>query len=161
MVTPALVVDKSADTPFAAIGQTVTYTIVVSHAPGSTAPAFDIVLDDPLAPGVMRLVSGTVITSEGIVLIGNGSGDGSIRIVVPELLLGQTVTITYSVEIIGVPTPAGEAINTAVVSGSQHPTKCLPNSSAMSQRAMTRKSRFRPADSSRRRRVGPQSARGL
>ena len=113
--------DKSADTPFAAIGETVTYTIVVSHTPGSTAPAFDVVIDDPLAPGVMRLVSGTVITSEGIVLIGNGSGDGSIRIVVPELLLGQTVTITYSVEIIGVPTPAGAAINTAVVSGSSAP----------------------------------------
>ena len=121
VVTPALIVDKSADTPFAAIGETVTYTIVVSHTPGSTAPAFDVVIDDPLAPGVMRLVSGTVITSEGIVLIGNGSGDGSIRIVVPELLLGQTVTITYSVEIIGVPTPAGAAINTAVVSGSSAP----------------------------------------
>ena len=162
VVTPALIVDKSADTPFAAIGETVTYTIVVSHTPGSTAPAFDVVIDDPLAPGVMRLVSGTVITSEGIVLIGNGSGDGSIRIVVPELLLGQTVTITYSVEIIGVPTPAGAAINTAVVSGSsapdEVPAEFVRNVSASDDAEVSISS---GGILPRRRRVGPQSARGL
>ena len=110
MVTPALALDKSADTPFAAIGQSVTYTIVLTHAPGSTAPAFDIVLADALAPGVMQLVSGKRHD-----LLWRGAdrqrvGDNSIRISVPELLLGEVVTIHYTVEFIGVPTAQSDAI---------------------------------------------------
>ena len=127
VVTPALALDKSADTPFAAIGQSVTYTIVLTHAPGSTAPAFDIVLADALAPGVMQLVPGSVTTSSGVVLIGNGSGDNSIRISVPELLLGEVVTIHYTVEFIGVPTAQSDAINTVIAEGVTAPGGLPPS----------------------------------
>ncbi|HEX2891099.1 isopeptide-forming domain-containing fimbrial protein [Vineibacter terrae] len=120
VVTPALALDKTADKTFGSIGEAVTYTIVLRHAAGSTAPAFDVVLDDPLAPG-MRLVAGSVVTSAGVVEVGNGAGDSTLRIVLTQLLLGDVVTIQYTAEVATVPLPQGEAINIATVSAVSAP----------------------------------------
>ncbi len=120
VVTPALALDKTADKTFGSIGETVTYTIVLRHAAGSTAPAFDVVLDDPLAPG-MRLVPGSVVTSAGVVETGNGAGDSTLHIVLSQLLLGDVVTIRYTAEVATIPLPQGEAINIATVSAVSAP----------------------------------------
>ncbi|WP_131857226.1 DUF11 domain-containing protein [Bosea sp. BK604] len=126
VVTPAILVDKTADVPFATIGQQVSYTVVVGHAPGSTAPVFELVIEDLLVPGMMVLTPGSVTSSLGTIVSGNNAGDGTIRIIVPELLLGQSITIRYTVEIVGVPSPNPDLVNTAAASGASVPGDVPP-----------------------------------
>lgn len=126
VVTPAIVVDKTADVQFAMVGQQVTYTVVVGHAPGSTAPVFDLVIEDLLVPGMMVLSAGSVTSSLGTIVSGNNAGDGTIRIVVPEFLLGQTITIRYTVEITNIPVPNPDIVNTVAANGVTAPGDIPP-----------------------------------
>jgi uncharacterized repeat protein (TIGR01451 family) len=111
VVTPVLVIDKAADRAFATLGETITYTLVLTHAPGSTAPAYNVELSDPLTGGALRLVAGSVSTSLGTVTSGNGGADTAVRVSVAELDVGQSVTVTFRATATAVPPPDGNAPN--------------------------------------------------
>jgi len=113
VVVPDLVIDKAADRPFAVVGEAVTYTLTLAHAPGSTAPAYSVVLGDALTGTALRLVVGSVTTTFGAIESGNGGGDTAVRITAPELALGQTIRVTFQAVPIAVPPPSGQAPNTA------------------------------------------------
>jgi uncharacterized repeat protein (TIGR01451 family)/fimbrial isopeptide formation D2 family protein len=113
VVAPLLVIDKSADRPFAVVGEPVTYTIVLAHAPGSTAPAFAVSLGDTLAGTGLRLVAGSVTASFGTIVSGNGAGDDTVRVTADLLPLGQSIVVTFQAVPTLVPPPAGQVPNTA------------------------------------------------
>jgi uncharacterized repeat protein (TIGR01451 family) len=112
-VAAVLVFDKTAAPASVALGNTITYTLVLSHAAGSTAPAYEVVLADPLTDASVQLVAGSVVASAGTVAIGNGGGDATVRVELPFLLPGQTLTVTFQALAVGVPIPDGNSINTA------------------------------------------------
>ncbi|MCZ8147710.1 MAG: isopeptide-forming domain-containing fimbrial protein, partial [Roseomonas sp.] len=95
VATPVLVFDKAVGEPFAGLGEPVTYTLTLTHAGNSTAPAFNVVLQDLLADQNLALVPGSVVTSLGVVVLGNGGADGVVRVELAELALGQTLTVTF------------------------------------------------------------------
>ncbi len=99
VVEPALVIDKVAPPGFVSAGETIAYGVTLTHAPGSTAAAYDIVVEDLLTDPNLELVAGTVVTSAGTVVLGNGTGDTTMRIEVPVLALGQTLTVTFTARV--------------------------------------------------------------
>ena len=85
-------------------GDTVQYTITVEHTPDSTAEAFNITLDDLLSEPLLNLVPGTVVainsgTDTPVVVSGNGAGDTALQLALDSLELGETLTITFDVQI--------------------------------------------------------------
>ena len=52
-------------------------------------------LSDPLSEASLQLIAGSVVTSFGTVVIGNGAGDTGVRVTVPVLLPGQVLTVTF------------------------------------------------------------------
>lgn len=121
VVTPVLVIDKAADRAFATLGETITYTLVLTHAPGSTAPAYNVELSDPLTGGALRLVAGSVSTSVGTVTSGNGGADTAVRVSVAELDVGQSVTVTFRATATAVPPPDGNAPNIGTFNAASAP----------------------------------------
>ena len=112
--TKSVVGDSSVDA-----NAVITYQVTISHTANSTGPAFDLNISDLLHPG-LTLVVGSVTTSSGTVTTGNTSGDTSIAITVPVLLVGDTITITYQATVDGPPTagavaPGGSIMNTVRV----------------------------------------------
>ena len=122
VVAPLLAIDKSADRAFAILGEPVTYTLVLAHAPGSTAPAFNVVLGDTLAGTALSLVAGSVTTSFGTIESGNGGGDTAVRVTASVLPLGQSIVVTFQAVPVAVPAPAGEAPNTAEFAAASAPS---------------------------------------
>ncbi|MGB8166059.1 MAG: Calx-beta domain-containing protein [Chthoniobacteraceae bacterium] len=96
---PVLDIQKTVDDATPHLGQTVTYTIVVSHNGASTAGAFDLTLSDPLPAGVslnagsIQLASappGTTITTN------TSTNGGALQLSLSQLPLGESVTITFT-----------------------------------------------------------------
>jgi uncharacterized repeat protein (TIGR01451 family) len=126
VVEPRLSIQKTNDSPQVDAGDTVTYTLVVSHTNQSTSAAFQNMVTDLLPIGLSLIVgSVTVSDSTAEVQIGNTPGDTSVGILISEILLGQTVTITYQARVTGLPTtnvrPGDQILNTAIVEGSSVP----------------------------------------
>ena len=126
VVEPRLSIQKTNDSPQVDAGDTVTYTLVVSHTNQSTSAAFQNIVTDLLPIGLSLIVgSVTVSDSTAEVQIGNTPGDTSVGILISEILLGQTVTITYQARVTGLPTttvrPGDQILNTAIVEGSSVP----------------------------------------
>ncbi|MCO8124320.1 isopeptide-forming domain-containing fimbrial protein [Stieleria sp. TO1_6] len=128
LVEPVLTIDKSSPTTTASVGDTVTYTLVVSNsaAGGSSTDAFDLVITDSLLNGMgdqdtLDLVVGSVtaVTSGGgtvTIATGNSAGDTALEVDVDVLELGETVTITFDAILNANVDPAGDTIiNTSVV----------------------------------------------
>ena len=111
VVAPLLTIEKSADRPFALLGEPVTYTLVLAHGPGSTAPAYGVALGDTLAGTSLALVSGSVTTSFGTIESGNGAGDTAVRVTAPVLPLGQSMVVTFQAIPVASP-PQGVVQNT-------------------------------------------------
>lgn len=112
VVEPVLEIDKAVSTPVVDAGDIVTYTVTVRHSAASTGPAFDLVLNDLLQPN-LELQAGSVTTNFGTVVLGNSGGDTTIRVTVPALLLGQTLTITYQARIADTAQPGDTVPNLA------------------------------------------------
>lgn len=112
-VAAVLLFEKTPGVEGAALGEAVLYTLKLSHAAASTAPAYDIVLTDPLSDASLALIPGSVVTSAGAVEVGNSGGDRSIRVTVPVLMPGEILTVTFQARAVGIPTPDGIATNTA------------------------------------------------
>jgi len=112
-VAAVLVFDKQASPAAVARGNAITYTLTLRHAANSTAPAYEVLIEDPLGEGALRLVAGSVTASAGSVVAGNAPGDRSIAVALPVLLPGEVLTVTFQALAAGVPIPDGNALNTA------------------------------------------------
>jgi fimbrial isopeptide formation D2 family protein/uncharacterized repeat protein (TIGR01451 family) len=121
VVTPVLVIDKSVDRVFASLGEPVTYTLLLRHDGASTAPAYNVVITDPLSGGALRLIAGSVTTSLGTVVAGNGGADSTVQVNIAELAVGQTVVITSRAAAVAIPAPDGVAPNTGSFGASSAP----------------------------------------
>ena len=115
IVEPVLTVQKTSDAaPLVDAGDVITYSIVISHAAASTTSAFDIPVYDALDPQLKLVVGSVTIspssTAAASITSGNSMGDTTVGANIPELDLGQTVTITYQATIyqttLGSVTPA-------------------------------------------------------
>jgi fimbrial isopeptide formation D2 family protein/uncharacterized repeat protein (TIGR01451 family) len=125
-VAAVLVVDKQVAPATVGLGEPITYTVTLSHAANSTAPAYEVVLQDPLSDASLQLIAGSVTTSFGTVEIGNGAGDATVRIAVPVLLPGQVLVVTFQARAIGIPIPDGIAPNTASFASTSAPGAVPP-----------------------------------
>ncbi|QDU63128.1 Serine-aspartate repeat-containing protein D precursor [Planctomycetes bacterium Pan216] len=99
VVEPELQITKTADVSSADAGDTITYTLDIHHHSGSTLDAYDLVVEDLIDDPNLILVSGSVTTDRGVIVIGNGPSDTTIQVDVPQLDLGDTIQITYEVTV--------------------------------------------------------------
>ncbi|MBR0649618.1 isopeptide-forming domain-containing fimbrial protein [Roseomonas terrae] len=120
-VAAVLTIDKQVTPTTVSLGEPITYALILSHAPNSTAPAYEVVVQDPLSDASLKLVAGSVVTSAGTVIIGNGAGDSTIVVSLPLLMPGQVLTITFQARAVGVPVPDGIAPNTSTFSSTSAP----------------------------------------
>ncbi len=100
VVEPALSLDKSTpETGPVDAGDIVTFTLTIPNT--GTGPAFDIAIVDALLDTGFTLVSGTVVSSDGTtaVEVPNGDGTTGFTLDVPVLDAGDTLTVTYDVEV--------------------------------------------------------------
>jgi fimbrial isopeptide formation D2 family protein/uncharacterized repeat protein (TIGR01451 family) len=125
-VAAVLVFDKQAGPATVGLGETITYTITLSHAANSTAPAYEVVLFDPLSEASLQLIAGSIVTSAGTVVLGNGAGDTGVRVTLPLLLPGQVLTVTFQARAVGIPVPDGIAPNTASFDSTSAPGDVPP-----------------------------------
>ncbi|MEL6267777.1 MAG: hypothetical protein AAFR52_19420, partial [Pseudomonadota bacterium] len=101
IVAPALSVAKGVSDPEPFLGDVIAYTVVVTNDEGASGPAFDVTLVDPIPPeltlvGRIMLTDPTGMTT---VLSGGSAGDDTLEVVIPVLAPGESVTVTYEVEI--------------------------------------------------------------
>jgi len=118
VVRPDLVIVKDAVPGMAGdAGNLVTYTVTLSHAAGSTAPAYLLNLSDILPAGV-TLVAGSAMASVGTIT----ESGGSISYALNQYLLGAPpVTITYQARLAGNIIDGQSITNTAQVTYSSAP----------------------------------------
>ncbi|MCU0511413.1 MAG: PKD domain-containing protein, partial [Anaerolineae bacterium] len=112
IVEPRLQIDKSSPVTEGDAGDIIPYTVVVSHMPTSTSDAYDLVITDLMVPG-LQLLPGTVTTSLGTIVTGNGAGDTTVRVNVPRLARGVSLTITYQARLANTVRPGQQLVNTA------------------------------------------------
>ena len=91
---PVLAIGKSIDDATPHLGQVVTYTITITHSAASGAGAFDLVLGDLLPPEVALNAASIRVTGANIVSNTSSNG-GGLNLVLDQLPLGATATITY------------------------------------------------------------------
>ena len=85
-------------------GDTLLYTVVISNS-GDTA-AFSTAFADSLADANLSLVTGTVQTTQGSVLVGNNPPDTTVAVQVGDVAPSGSVTITFRAQIAD-PMPPG------------------------------------------------------
>jgi uncharacterized repeat protein (TIGR01451 family)/fimbrial isopeptide formation D2 family protein len=118
IVEPRLTIDKSANVTEADAGDTVTYTVVVNNT--GTAPAYNVVITDPLLPQ-LELLTGTVTTTAGTITTGNSAGDTTIRVDATSLAVNGVITITYQARLRPTVFPGQQLINTATQTSNSLP----------------------------------------
>ena len=116
IVEPALQLMKVADPASGDAGDTIEYTLTLSHTGASTSDAFDLNLTDLLTDPNLTLDAGTVTagtTGGGTATIteGNGGGDDEVRVTLDRLEQGQTLTVTFMATIGGGASPGGDVDN--------------------------------------------------
>lgn len=117
VVKPDLVIVKDAAPSVGDAGNLVTYTITLSHAAGSTAPAYLVNLSDILPAGI-TLVPGSATASAGTIT----ESGGNIGFSLNQYLLGApAITITYQARYEGGVVDGQTILNTAQVTYSSAP----------------------------------------
>lgn len=102
-------------------GDVLTYTLSLENT--GAAPATDVVVTDtPDAIGEFRV--GTVNTNLGTVVLGNLPGNDSVRVEVPAVAAGETLTITYQVQV-PLPYPDGRTAPEQLVNQAEATSKEL------------------------------------
>lgn len=91
IIEPELRIVKNADILTPAFGQTVTYTLTISHLGTSTAPAYNINIQDTLPTGVTYVANSAVVPS-GWTAAFSGS---LLTVTGPSLSQGNTAIVTY------------------------------------------------------------------
>jgi large repetitive protein len=74
--------------------------VTLAHTPGSTAPAYDVVLTDRGLAGLLVVVPGSVAVA-GVAGATVSNANGGFTITIPAMQLNETVTVTYLVTIQG------------------------------------------------------------
>lgn len=74
-------------------GDTLRYSIVVSNT--GTSGATDITVEDLVADANLSLVPGSVTTTSGSVILGNGGADTTVEVFIPAIAAPSAVTITF------------------------------------------------------------------
>ncbi len=101
-VEPKLVIAKSVNDTTPDIGETLNYTLTVSHTAASMGIAYDVIVRDAMPAGMTLdltsiRVNGVLIASSPLVDAGsNNSTTGLIDFRLTSLAVGSTVTITYN-----------------------------------------------------------------
>jgi uncharacterized repeat protein (TIGR01451 family)/fimbrial isopeptide formation D2 family protein len=112
LVEPTLVVDKQIAPAGADAGDTVTVTLVVSHAGASSADAFNVALRDSLPAGLVY--AGNLQHTAGLAPTSLGEAGGTIDATWTAFpLVGGTSTITFSATVATTATPGQVVTNTA------------------------------------------------
>ncbi|MGB7453075.1 MAG: hypothetical protein WBM36_13195, partial [Lysobacterales bacterium] len=127
-VAPVLAIVKSGDITQGDAGDTVTFTLTISHPAASTADAFDVLLSDDLPAG-LTLVAGTLTSDSGLApdvlledIAGNGFSAGWVS-----FGLSETSVITFEATVETVVTPSEVITNTATVDWTSLPGDGDPN----------------------------------
>lgn len=117
IVEPVLDIQKTVTPGNGDANDVFTYTVVVTHLPTSTGPAFALLIRDLLNAGNLALIPGTVTVSIPgfIVTSGNGAADTIVTIAGGVLPLGGSLTITYQARLTGAPAPGATVPNTATL----------------------------------------------
>ncbi len=111
ILEPTLRITKTAAPTNPRFGDVVTYTLVVDHAPGSSADAFDVTLDDVLPAG-MTYVASSLTHAAGLAPDALDEGGGTISAAFTGFPLGSSSTLSYRATVAG---PGGASIGQALV----------------------------------------------
>ena len=95
IVEPVLQIDKVVVPITGPAGDTLLYTLSVSHAGTSTSDAFDLIVADTLSDPNLFLIPGSVTTSAGTVTTGNGITDATVEVNLATFPLTDTLTVTF------------------------------------------------------------------
>ena len=114
VVEPQLQIAKTGDVSSGDAGDTVLFTLLVSHASGSRADALDAVLSDVI-PANMSYVGGSLVHTGGVAPTSFAEAAGTITAVWDSLPLGQTSTLQFSVTLDNTVVPGTTETNTADV----------------------------------------------
>ncbi|NWG00533.1 MAG: IPTL-CTERM sorting domain-containing protein, partial [Thermoanaerobaculaceae bacterium] len=118
VLEPELDIQKSADDTTPAYGQTLTYTLTVSHLASSTSTAYDIVITDTIPAG-LTYVAGSISAPAGWTTNDTAAPTLTWTCSAPcSLPLGNTASLSYQVTVNGPPGPP-------------NPGDVLPNTASM------------------------------
>lgn len=98
---PALQIVKSVDDNTPDIGQTLDYTLVITHTGASTATAYDVIVKDALPAGLTLdvssiLINGVALDLSPLVNVGSdATTTAGLQFALTQMALGDTITITY------------------------------------------------------------------
>ena len=113
------------------VGGTLPYTITLANDASATAPAYNLVINDPL-PFELSL-NGNITLSDpslGSVTAGNVNGETTLTLAVPRLLPGETLTVDYEVFVgFNSPVVTESLTNVASVQGGTNPDGANPGRS--------------------------------
>lgn len=110
LIEPQLTIDKTVSDTTPHLGQTVTYTLTITHAAASAADAFDLAVSDALPAG-LTLVAGSlqVVSAPGYAaFIGTSLGNNASG-TINRLNLGDTIVLSYQATV---------SANPAIIGGS-------------------------------------------
>ena len=102
IVEPELEIAKATPVTLIDAGDVAPFTLTVNHGFGSTAPAYDVVIEDLLADSGLELEVGSVALTVGgvdqsaFIVSGNGAGDQTVRAEIPVLLIDQVAVLTFN-----------------------------------------------------------------
>jgi LPXTG-site transpeptidase (sortase) family protein len=111
IIEPEMTIEKDATPSTTALGDTVIFTIDVTHSVPSTADAFDVVVTDQIPSG-LTFVTGSLVYSGTATLTSSGydPGTNTIRLVWDVFRLGETANLTFQAIFVG-PAPVVNLAN--------------------------------------------------
>lgn len=128
IVEPQLQIDKTANPITGDAGDTITFTLTISHVPPpSNAPAYDVVVNDVVPAEFTNVIvtsTGGVAPTTGASVVGN-----TINASYDRLLVGQTATITFTAQLINSVEPAQVITNNADITYDSLPGDNVSNQS--------------------------------
>jgi fimbrial isopeptide formation D2 family protein/uncharacterized repeat protein (TIGR01451 family) len=127
VVEAKLAIDKQVTPTTVTLGETFTYSVILSHEAASTAPAYNVVVKDLLSDPNLRLQSGSVFASAGLVSTGNAPGDQNIKIDLAKLMPGEVLRVSFQAKVEAMPLPNGLVSNTVTFGFVSTPDTSLPS----------------------------------
>lgn len=126
IVGPNLVITSNVTQPEVAMaGDSVIFTVAVSHMAGSTSPAFDLSLSDyfnleiALWPGTVNMTVGANLCN---VTSGNNANDTTLGVFCPTLELATTVVVTFKANLTNLVRPSSFVSNIVNASYAPYPS---------------------------------------